>query len=223
MERSPGFVATARASASAAVHFAVADAQLLPVRDAVLDVAVSGLVLNFLPAPDTAVAEAVRVVRPGGLVAAYVWDYGEGMGFPRRFRDAAIAVDPSAAALDEGRRFPLCRPEPLRALWTGAGLVDVAVAPVEVPTRFAGFADLWEPFLAGLGPAAGYVAALAPAARTRLRETLREAVSERPTARSASRHAHGRYAVTDRSDREAGPGCAHAGHVRTSSRRRRSR
>ncbi|KAB1148087.1 class I SAM-dependent methyltransferase [Streptomyces luteolifulvus] len=180
VERSPGFVATARASASAAVHFAVADAQLLPVRDAVLDVAVSGLVLNFLPAPDTAVAEAVRVVRPGGLVAAYVWDYGEGMGFLRRFWDAAIALDPSAAALDEGRRFPLCRPEPLRALWTGAGLVHVAVAPVEVPTRFAGFADLWEPFLAGQGPAAGYVAALAPTARTRLRETLREAVSERP-------------------------------------------
>ena len=62
----------------------------------------------------------------------------------------------------------------------GAGLVDVAVAPIEVPTVFAGFADLWEPFLAGQGPAPGYVAALAPTARDRLRDTLGEAVPARP-------------------------------------------
>lgn len=176
LERSPGFVATARASVSAPASFALADAQALPVPDAVFDVAVSGLVLNFLPEPGAAVAEAVRAVRPGGLVAAYVWDYAEGMGFLRRFWDAAITVDPSAAARDEGGRFPLCAPEPLRALWTGAGLVETAVVPIEVPTRFAGFTDLWEPFLAGQGPAPGYAAALSPAARARLRETLREAV-----------------------------------------------
>nr|WP_202426516.1 methyltransferase domain-containing protein [Streptomyces sp. HUCO-GS316] len=179
VERSAGFVATARACAPAPAQFAVADARALPVRDAVLDVVVSGLVLNFLSAPDAAVAESVRAVRPGGLVAAYVWDYGEGVGFLRRFWNAATAVDPSAAAFDEGRRFPLCRPEPLRALWTAAGLVDVTVAPLEVPTRFTGFADLWEPFLAGQGPAPGYVTALAPATRDRLRQTLREAVPER--------------------------------------------
>ena len=180
VERSAGFVASARASAPAPARFAVADARLLPVRDGVLDVVVSGLVLNFLSAPGAAVAEAVRVVRPGGLVAGYVWDYAEGMGFLRRFWDAAIAVDPSAAGLDEGRRFPLCRPDALRELWAGAGLAGVTVAPVEVPTRFTGFADLWEPFLAGQGPAPGYVAALAPAARARLRDTLRAVVPTRP-------------------------------------------
>ncbi|MFJ5549491.1 class I SAM-dependent methyltransferase [Streptomyces sp. NPDC093225] len=180
LDRSPGFVAAAAAAAPAAACFAVADASALPLRDGVCDAAVSGLALNFLPDARAAVAEVTRAVRHGGLVAAYVWDYAEGMGFLRRFWDTAAALDPAAAALDEGRRFPVCRPEPLRALWVRAGLTDVRVAPVEVPTRFAGFADLWEPFLAGQGPAPAYVAGLGPAARDRLRDAFRRAVDVGP-------------------------------------------
>ncbi|WP_078909973.1 class I SAM-dependent methyltransferase [Streptomyces sp. NRRL S-87] len=182
LDRSPGFVAAAGAAAPAPapVCFAVADASALPLRDGVCDAAVSGLALNFLPDPRAAVAEAARTVRHGGLVAAYVWDYAEGMGFLCRFWDTAVALDPAAAALHEGRRFPLCRPEPLRAVWVGAGLTDVRVAPVEAPTRFAGFADLWEPFLAGQGPAPAYVAGLDPSARDRLRDALRQAVDVGP-------------------------------------------
>ncbi len=180
LDRSTGFVRAARAAAPAPAYFAVADALALPLRDAVCDAAVSGLALNFLASPEAALAEAVRVVRPGGLVAAYVWDYAGGMAFLRRFWDAAAAVDPAASALDEGRRFPLCRPGPLRALWAGAGLADVAVAPIEVPTVFTGFADLWEPFLSGQGPAPGYVATLTPAARDRLRAGLAATLPTRP-------------------------------------------
>ncbi|WP_030384816.1 class I SAM-dependent methyltransferase [Streptomyces sp. NRRL S-241] len=171
LDRSPGFVRAARAGAPAPAGFAVADALALPVGDAAFDVVVSGLALNFLE-PARATAEAVRVVRPGGVVASYVWDYPEGMAFLRRFWDAAAELDPAARALHEGRRFAQCRPDPLHALWTGAGLVDVIVNPIEVPTVFAGFADLWEPFLSGQGPAPGYVATLAPAARDRLRARL---------------------------------------------------
>ncbi|MEU6866783.1 class I SAM-dependent methyltransferase [Streptomyces sp. NPDC046876] len=183
LDRSAGFLASAGATAPAPAHFAVADALSLPVRDEACDVAVSGLALNFLPDPGAAVAEAARVVRQGrggGLVAAYVWDYSGGMGLLNSFWAAAVALDPSAAALDEGRRFPLCRPDPLRAVWEGAGLADVVVAAIEVPTVFAGFADLWEPFLSGQGPAPGYVATLAPAARDRLRDALGRAVPTRP-------------------------------------------
>ncbi|MFJ9822853.1 class I SAM-dependent methyltransferase [Streptomyces sp. NPDC101160] len=180
LDRSAGFVASARAAAPAPARFAVADALSLPLRDEACDAAVSGLALNFLPEPVAAVTEAARVVRHGGLVAAYVWDYSAGMEFLRCFWDAAAVVDPSAAALDEGRRFPVCRPEPLRAAWAEAGLTDVAVAPIEVPTVFAVFEDLWEPFLAGQGPAPGYVAGLAPAARDRLRDALRRTVPVRP-------------------------------------------
>ncbi|MFE1308383.1 class I SAM-dependent methyltransferase [Streptomyces sp. NPDC058755] len=180
LDRSAGFVASARAATPAPAYFVVADALSLPVYDEACDVAVSGLVLNFLREPDAALAEATRAVRQGGLVAAYVWDYSEGMSFLRYFWDAAVEVDPSAAALDEGRRFPMCRPESLHALWAKAGLTDVSVAPIEVPTAFAGFVDLWEPFLAGQGPAPGYVAALDPAARDRLRDTLSQAVPTKP-------------------------------------------
>ncbi|MES5820491.1 methyltransferase domain-containing protein [Streptomyces sp. RG80] len=176
LDGSAGFVATARATASGPAHFAVADAQALPVRDAVFDTAVSGLVLNFLPTPGRAPAEAARVVRPGGVVAAYVWDYAEGMDLLRLFWAAATDLDPSAAAQDERRRFPLCRPSALRLLWTEAGLTEVTVAPIDITTRFAHFDDLWDPFLSGQGPAPGYVAALPPAARERLRGTLRERV-----------------------------------------------
>ncbi|MFE0605041.1 class I SAM-dependent methyltransferase [Streptomyces sp. NPDC058892] len=172
LDRSGEFVRAARAAAPVPARFAVADASALPLCDAVFDAVVSGLALNFVEPPEAAVAEAARVVRPGGLVAAYVWDYADGMALLRLFWDAAAAVDPAAAALDEGRRFPLCRPDPLRALWTGAGLTDVTVGSVEVPTVFTGLEDLWEPFLSGQGPAPGYVATLAPAARDRLRTRL---------------------------------------------------
>ncbi|GAA4305131.1 class I SAM-dependent methyltransferase [Streptomyces venetus] len=180
VDRSEGFVRSARIAAPGPAHFVVADAMSLPLRDGTWDAAVSGLTLNFLPEPTAAVAEMARVVRPGGLVATYVWDYAEGMGFLRRFWDAAVEVAPSARALDEGRRFPVCRPERLRGVWLDAGLTDVSTTPIEVPTVFAGFADLWEPFLSGQGPAAGYVASLAPADRDRLRDTLGAALPRRP-------------------------------------------
>ncbi|MEU1184312.1 class I SAM-dependent methyltransferase [Streptomyces sp. NPDC005820] len=176
VDHSAAFVRAAESVVPAPAGFLVGDAMALPVRDAGCDVVVSGLALNFLPDPAGAVAEMARAVRPGGPVAAYVWDYAGGMGLLRRFWDAAVAVDPSAAALDEGRRFPVCRPEALRAVWAGAGLVDVRVVPLSTSTVFTGFTDLWEPFLSGPGPAPGYVAALSPGRREELRAALDAAV-----------------------------------------------
>ncbi|WP_328748878.1 methyltransferase domain-containing protein [Streptomyces sp. NBC_00285] len=176
-DRSESFVRAARATA-------VADAMALPVRDGAFDVAVSGLTLNFLSDPAAAVAGMARAVRPdGGLVAAYVWDYADRMSLLRHFWDTATALDPAAAELDEGRRFPDCRPQPLHDLWTGAGLADVLVRAIEIPIAFTDFADLWGPFLAGQGPAPRYVAALGLADRDDLREALRAAV---PTASDGS-------------------------------------
>jgi SAM-dependent methyltransferase len=130
VDPSAGYLAFARARLAdaqpgAPAAFAVADARRLPVADGRLDAVVSGLVLNFVPDPALAVGEMARVARPGGLVAAYVWDYAGRMELIRHFWDAAAALDPAAASLDEGRRFPLCQPEPLAALLAGAGLVGV--------------------------------------------------------------------------------------------------
>lgn len=154
-------------------HFVAGDAGALPFPGAVADVAVSGLVLNFLPDPGRAVAELARVTRPGGTVGAYVWDYAEGMRLIRCFWDAAGALDPRARELDEGTRFPLCRPDRLRALFTGAGLAGVRVEAIDVPTRFRDFDDYWTPFLGGQGPAPSYVMSLPQDRRAALRMRLR--------------------------------------------------
>jgi hypothetical protein len=120
--------------------------------------------------------ELGRVVVPGGVVAAYVWDYADGMEFMRLFWDAAVAVDPGVAELDQGRRFPIAAPAPLETAFTDAGLVDVAVRPIVIPTVFADFDDYWQPFLGGQGPAPGYAMSLDETARTRLRERICESL-----------------------------------------------
>lgn len=173
VDPSPGFLEYARAHVSGPVRFEVGDARALPAATASVDAAVSGLVLNFVPEPARAVGEMRRVVRPGGTVAAYVWDYAEGMALIRLFRDAAVALDPSAADLDEGRRFPLCRPEPLADLFAGAGLEAVEVRPIEVATDFRDFDDYWSPFLLGQGPAPTYAVSLDEGRRAALRDRLR--------------------------------------------------
>ncbi|HRA51899.1 methyltransferase domain-containing protein, partial [Actinotalea sp.] len=103
VDRSEAFVAAARRAAlDLRVSVEVAAADALPVPDRSLDAAVSGLVLNFLPDAPAAVREQLRVVVPGGRVAAFVWDYAEGMEPLRHFWDAAASVDPGRADLDEG-------------------------------------------------------------------------------------------------------------------------
>ena len=148
------------------------DAAALPFRDAVFDAVVSGLALNFVPRPDTAVAEFTRVAAPGAIVAAYVWDYADGMRMMREFWDVVIGLDPAAEALDEGRRFPICRAPALAEAWIGAGLRKVTTTKIEIPTVFRGFDDFWRPFLGGQGPAPAYLAAQSPDRREAIRESL---------------------------------------------------
>jgi glutamate/tyrosine decarboxylase-like PLP-dependent enzyme/SAM-dependent methyltransferase len=180
VDPSPAYLAAARGPG---LGVAVGTATALPTRDAAFDRVVSALVLNFVPRPDAALAEMRRVTRAGGWVGGYVWDYAEGMQLIRRFWDAATALDPAATELDEARRFPLCRPEPLRTLFATGGLSDVDVEEIVVRTRFADFDDLWGPFLGGQGPAPGYCVALPAERRDALRERLRGTL---PTASDGS-------------------------------------
>jgi SAM-dependent methyltransferase len=158
-------------------RFTLGDAQRLPLEDATVDAAVSGLVLNFVPDPGRAVAEMRRATRTGGIVAAYVWDLAADMQLIRRFWEAATAEDPAVAVLDEASRFPLAARAPLQELFQAAGLGSVESMALDVPTIFRDFDDLWTPFLGGQGPAPGYVASLEAGARDRLRERLRGSLS----------------------------------------------
>jgi len=178
VDQSADFVAHARAATSdeyVRMRFEVADAQKLPLPDASVDVAASALVLNFVSDRVAALRELQRVVRPGGVISFYVWDYpGGGMGFMRAFWNAAIALDPKAE--DERRRFPFCTPEGLSALCTEAGLPPVTVAPIEIETRFASFEDYWLPFTLGAGPAPGYCVSLPENKRAALKQRLMQDV-----------------------------------------------
>ena len=174
VDPSPGFIEYAKSRiAGGPASFEVGDAQSMPIDTASVDAAVSGLVLNFVPQPPRAVAEMARVVRPGGVVAAYVWDYAGGMQLMRCFWDAATALDPDAYELDEGHRFPICQPKPLTHLFIQAGLRNVEVRPVDVPTVFHDFDDYWSPFLSGQAPAPGYAMSLDERRRGALRERIR--------------------------------------------------
>ena len=175
IDPSAGYVAYARGRvADPRARFVAGDARALPFAPGAFDGVVSGLVLNFVPDPAAAVAEMARVARPGGAVAAYVWDYGGGMELMRRFWDAAVALDPAARELDEGQRFAaICRPEVLAGLFHAAGLRRVEARALDVPTRFRDFDDYWTPFLGGQGPAPGYAVALGEDRRAALRERIR--------------------------------------------------
>jgi SAM-dependent methyltransferase len=153
IDPSEGYVAWAAADLDdPRARFSVAHATHLPAGP--FDAAVCGLVLNFVPDPAAALA-AMRDAAPGGVVAAYVWDYAGRMELMRHFWDAAAALDPAAADLDEGIRFPLCRPDRLEDLWYDAGLADVASQAIDVPTVFRDFDDYWSPFLGGQAPRPG--------------------------------------------------------------------
>lgn len=178
---SPDYVAAAQERVhDPRVEFGRADARTLPEPNGTFDAAVSGLMLNFVSEPADAVAEMRRVVCPGGTVAAYVWDYAEGMQPMRIFWDAAVELDPTAGELDEGRRFSLCRPGPLQELFASAGLQEVEVRAIDVPTHFQSFEDYWRPFLGGQGPAPGYVVSLDQERHAELKALVEKRLPHQP-------------------------------------------
>ncbi len=176
VEPSEGFLKTAKENLAGRAVVQQGNATAIPLDDAAVDVVVSGLVLNFVADQRAALAEMARVTGNGGTIGAYVWDYAGKMELMRFFWDAAVELNADAAKLDEGVRFPLCRPEVLVAQFASAGLEGPEVTAIDIPTRFAGFDDYWQPFLGGQGPAPAYAMALDEAARARLRDRIRARV-----------------------------------------------
>ena len=154
------------------VRVEIAPAEALPFDDASFDHAFAQLVVNFMSDPHRGVSEMRRSTRPGGTVAAAVWDYAGEMTLLRRFWDAAAALEPAAADRDEGR-MPFCTPDALGGLWRAAGLAEVDVAPAIVSAAYDGFEDLWQPLELGVAPSGAYVASLTPEQRAVFKEELR--------------------------------------------------
>lgn len=209
VDRSAAYVRYAQSRATEdRVRFAVGDAQALDVATGSVDRTLSLLALNFVPDPGKALREMARVTRPGGIVAAAVWDYGEGMEMLRAFWDEAVDLDPETAARDE-RNMPLCARGELAALWRGHGLGGVEEEPIIIELAFTSFDDYWRPFLGGQGPAGAYVGSLSDtrcaALEARLRDRLIGARGDGPfTLRARAWAVKGSTAGTGGGQRESG-------------------
>ncbi len=152
------------------------DATALGFADARFDRTLSLLLLHLVPSPDRAVAEMRRVTRPGGVVAAAVWDAEGGVVAQRIFWDTAAALDAAARPLRaRSMGNPVVAAGGLRRLFVAAGLEEVDERTLVIRMEPQTFDDYWEPYASGEGPIGAYVAGLDAPARARLEECLRAA------------------------------------------------
>jgi SAM-dependent methyltransferase len=177
VEPSEGFLQLAAQHLGNKARLVAGNAASLPLDGGTCDIVVSGLVLNFIPDLPAALTEMRRVAAPGGTIAAYVWDYADGMEIIKHFWDAASSLDPAAAPLHEAARFAVCHPSALESAFKGAGLAEVGTAPLEVMAGFTDFEDYWRPFLGGQGPAPAYVTSLAEERRAALKARLKSTLA----------------------------------------------
>ena len=170
-------LARARASITdPRVRFSLADAARLPFAGASFDHALSLLVVNFLPARLASIREAMRVTRPGGTVAAAIWDFRGGFMYTRFAWDIAAAMDPaSAKERDALLRSPFLRPDGLANLWRDAGLVGIRTVSLGIEIAFECFDDYWQTLIGGGQTFSRHFNALPALAQARLRDAVRAA------------------------------------------------
>lgn len=156
------------------LHFRVGDACALPFDDDSYDRALSLLMLHFVPEPARAISEMRRATRPGGVVAAAVWDAQGGVVINRMFFDTAAALNPEASVA-RTRNFnrPLTGPGQLTEAWRAAGFDDITDTVLTIQMEFANFDDYWAPYEGKDGPYAAYVSTLDDAGRETLVAALR--------------------------------------------------
>jgi trans-aconitate methyltransferase len=179
IDTSPAFITEAARYVPNA-EFRQGDATNIDLPDDGLDYAVSGLVLNFMPDKAKALREMVRIVRPGGTVGLYVWDYAGHMQIMRYFFDSARLIDPNSSVYDDGINAPICRPEPLLDAFIATGLSDAETTAIDIPAAFVDFQDYWTPFLGGTGSAPKYCMSLDEGTRNKIRDALRERLPTGP-------------------------------------------
>jgi ubiquinone/menaquinone biosynthesis C-methylase UbiE len=147
-------------------------AESIPFEAESVDHAMAQLVLHFVSEPEQAAREMARVVRPGGTVSACVWDFDGGMEMLRGFWDAALTIDPDAPDEAHTRRFG--RPGEIVELFASVGLEDIVESTLDAASRYAAFDELWNGFLAGVGPAGAYCTSRSEEDRGRLRTAVYE-------------------------------------------------
>jgi SAM-dependent methyltransferase len=152
------------------VRAQVASAEALPFEDRLFDAALAQLVVHFMGDPVAGLREMARVVRPGGVVAACVWDHASRMGPLSVFWEAARELDPH---IEDESRLPGTRDGHLAELLRTAGLHEPQSTSLPIHVEHPTFEAWWEPFQLGVGPAGAYVSQLSPSHLARLREACR--------------------------------------------------
>ena len=151
--------------------FQVGDAQNLPSGDSTFDVAVMALVISFLPDPDKAVAEMARVVRPGGWVAAYMWDIPGG-GVP--VHPIYLAIESMGMTSGRPPNAVVSGQDVMQGLWEKVGLEAVDTRVIRIPTAYSDFDDFWDSNVVPIGPQGKLIAGISASAREELRTRLRD-------------------------------------------------
>jgi ubiquinone/menaquinone biosynthesis C-methylase UbiE len=174
---SPVFVEAAKEkNTDPRVTISQADATALPFADNIFDRTLALLVLHFVPEAGKAVAEMRRVVRPGGVVAAVVWDHYGGMTGMRMMIDTVAALSESGRQMRSRYCFqPMMQPGEMKRTFAEQGLVDVSEAELMIRMDYADFDDFWAPIGAGEGPLGRYLTTLDAAEQKRIEAAVRDA------------------------------------------------
>ena len=154
-----------------------ATAEALPFPNDTFDAALAQLVVHFMADPVAGLAEMRRVTRPGGVVAACVWDHATGTGPLGLFWTVARELDPD---VDDESGLAGAREGHLADLFARAGLRSVEATTLSADREHPTFEDWWEPFTRGAGPAGSYVAGLDAARQVELRERCRARIGTAP-------------------------------------------
>ena len=160
-----------------------AAAERLPFPDAAFDAALAQLVVHFMADPVAGLREMGRVARPGGVVAACVWDHAGGRGPLSGFWQAVLELDPEA---EDESGLAGARDGHLAELFAQAGLGGIQPGTLTVRVHYANFGEWWDPFTLGVGPAGSYVTSLPPDRREALRGRCRGLLGPGPIEISAT-------------------------------------
>jgi ubiquinone/menaquinone biosynthesis C-methylase UbiE len=154
-----------------------APAEQLPFADGEFDAALAQLVVHFMKDPVAGLTEMARVVRPGGAVAASVWDFGGGNAPLSLFWRVASELDPDAPG--EAGRAGTNKGQ-LTEILTAAGLHDIEEVAHSAEVEYQTFEEWWDPYTYGVGPTGAYCAQLPEEHREQLREACRNALPSPP-------------------------------------------
>jgi ubiquinone/menaquinone biosynthesis C-methylase UbiE len=152
-------------------QFRVGDAQSLPFADDSFDAASMALVISFLPDPRKAAAEMARVVRPGGWIATYMWDFAGG-GSP--IDRVTTAIKSLGMPVPERPNTDASRRDVMRAIWENTGLRSVDTEVIRIQVAYSGFDDFWQSNTLPVGTSGKAIQELSPDAKNQLKARLRE-------------------------------------------------